>query len=233
MERLLIVNADDFGQSKGINRGILRTHLEGILTSASLMVRWPSAEDAARHAGTLDLGLHIDLGEWVFRDGKWISRYERVDLNDAGAVDAEVYYQLEEFRRLTGRSPTHIDSHQHVHLHEPVLSVARQVADELSVPLRACTPIVHYCGGFYGQSETGMPCPEAISLNAFIGLLAEVPLGVTELGCHPGEDPELNSTYCGERFQEVQVLCSWRAREALHKNGIRLATFAELAQTKA
>ena len=45
--RFLIVNADDFGQSSGINRGIITAHEKGIVTSASLMVRWPAAVEAA------------------------------------------------------------------------------------------------------------------------------------------------------------------------------------------
>ena len=44
--RSLIVNADDFGQSRGVNRGVIEAHERGIVTSASLMVRWPAAESA-------------------------------------------------------------------------------------------------------------------------------------------------------------------------------------------
>ena len=51
--RRLIVNADDFGQSAGINEGIIRCHERGIVTSASLMVRWPHAAAAAEYARTL------------------------------------------------------------------------------------------------------------------------------------------------------------------------------------
>ena len=62
-DRYLIVNADDFGQSDGVNRGIVRAHEGGIVTSASLMVRWPAAEEAAACARThlrLSVGLHLD-----------------------------------------------------------------------------------------------------------------------------------------------------------------------------
>jgi len=43
--RFLIVNADDFGQSPGINRGIIKAHADGIVTSVSLMVRWPASNN--------------------------------------------------------------------------------------------------------------------------------------------------------------------------------------------
>ena len=47
--RRLIVNADDFGQSPGVNRGIIEAHQHGIVTSASLMVSWPAAAEAAAY----------------------------------------------------------------------------------------------------------------------------------------------------------------------------------------
>jgi hypothetical protein len=77
--RHLIVNADDFGQSVGVNRGIIEAHERGIVTSASLMVRWPSAQEAAAYARShtsLSLGLHFDFGEWRYRDGNWWKLYE-------------------------------------------------------------------------------------------------------------------------------------------------------------
>jgi predicted glycoside hydrolase/deacetylase ChbG (UPF0249 family) len=66
--RYLIVNADDFGQSDGINQGVVKAYERGIVTSASLMVRWPTASAAAVYARAhpdLSLGLHIDLGEQI------------------------------------------------------------------------------------------------------------------------------------------------------------------------
>src|SRR6478609_7078242 len=82
-QRYLIVNADDFGMSTGINRAIARSHECGIVTSASLMVRWPAVAEAvamSRDLPELSLGLHVDLGEWAFRNGSWISLYEFVPL---------------------------------------------------------------------------------------------------------------------------------------------------------
>jgi predicted glycoside hydrolase/deacetylase ChbG (UPF0249 family) len=42
-----IVNGDDFGASRGINRGIVEAHCHGVLTSTSLMVNMPATEEAA------------------------------------------------------------------------------------------------------------------------------------------------------------------------------------------
>lgn len=86
--RHLIVNADDFGQSLGVNRGIIEAHERGIVTSASLMVRSPAAADAAAYSARrpkLSLGLHLDLGEWSYRGNRWVPLYEVVRVDDAEA----------------------------------------------------------------------------------------------------------------------------------------------------
>src|SRR6266566_9257613 len=96
-KRYLIVNADDFGQSAGVNRGIIEAHQSGIVTSASLMVRWPAAVEAAEYARNrpgLSLGLHLDFGEWVYRDRDWKPVYLVVQLDDARALCNEVSRQL-------------------------------------------------------------------------------------------------------------------------------------------
>lgn len=233
--RYLIVNADDFGLSEGVNRGIIRAHEQGIVTSASLMVRGPAAAEAARYAHThprLSIGLHLDLAEWVYRDGEWAPRYEVVPPDDEKAVTQEVSCQLEAFRRLLGTNPTHLDSHQHVHRQEPVLSILRQLAQELSVPLRSFSPQVQYCGDFYGQTGEGDPYPEGMSLAGLLKTLSNLPAGATELGCHPGEDENLESVYRLERKQEVKTLCDPGARAALGRLQINLCSFADLTQLK-
>jgi chitin disaccharide deacetylase len=234
--RYLMVNADDFGLSTGVNRGIIRACEQGMVTSASLMVRWPAATEAAVYARShsqLSIGLHIDLCEWVYVDETWRAAYEVVSLDNAELVAAEVARQLEAFRRLTGANPTHLDSHQHVHRSEPVHSVVLRLARELGVPLRGHDPEVRYCGDFYGQSNKGYPYPEGISLEALLKIIHELPPGYTELGCHPGDDPELNSTYRDERAAECRILCDPRIRTALATEQIVLCSFSDRAALKA
>src|SRR3712207_6710078 len=120
--RRLIVNGDDFGRTQGINRGARRAHEQGILTSASLMVRWPAAAEAAAYARgrpAMSLGRQLDLGEWGGRGGDGEAVYTVVRTEHAEAVADGVAGELGEFHRLVGRPPTHVDSHQRVHLREP------------------------------------------------------------------------------------------------------------------
>ena len=90
--KYLIVNADDFGQSAGVTRGIIEAHERGIVTSTSLLVRWPAATEAARYARAhpgLAVGLHLDFGEWVLDGGGWRQLYRTVDVHDLGQVRSE------------------------------------------------------------------------------------------------------------------------------------------------
>ncbi len=225
---LLIVNADDFGLSRGINAGIIRTIEDGIVTSTSLMVRGEFAAEAAEYANShpqLSVGLHIDLGEWQFLGGHWQPRYIVVPLDDERLVRNEIVRQLDEFRRLIGGDPTHIDSHQHVHREGLVLRVADDLANQLQIPLRHCNRAIRYCGDFYGQPYPGQSSPDAVSVEAFKRVIDTRPLGITELACHPGLDQDFESDYSVERQWEVNSLCSPDAKAATATQRVVLRSF--------
>jgi predicted glycoside hydrolase/deacetylase ChbG (UPF0249 family) len=228
-ERLLIVNADDLGLSPGVNAGIVRAHRHGIVTSASLMVRAAAAAEAltslAGHP-RLAVGLHLDIAEWQYENGEWRAAYERCPPEEAAAVEAECRGQLAAFRELAGRDPTHIDSHQHTHMSEPVASVAASLAAELEVPLRARG--IRYEGGFYGQSGKGEPYPAGITPEHLVELIEALQPGWTELGCHPGIGTDMQSSYASEREREVRALCDPQVKAALERGEVKLRSFAQL-----
>ena len=229
--RLLIVNADDLGMGPEVDAGILRAHDEGIVTSASLMVHGSSVAEGTRGAlqrPRLGLGLHVDLGEWALRAGTWHRVRGTVDLDDLEAVCAEVEAQVARFRRLTGRDPDHLDSHQHVHRDEPVRTAMRAIAAWLGVPLRHEGP-TRYCGAFYGQGRRGETLPAAISAAALAALLGDLRPGATELCCHPAAAPPETSAYAEERVAELRALCDPAAAAAVRRAGVRLVRFGDLA----
>jgi chitin disaccharide deacetylase len=231
--KYLIVNADDFGQSHGINRGIITAYRRGIVTSASLMVRWPAAAEASayarKHPG-LSVGLHVDLGEQIFRAGEWVSLYTVVPLQNETAVRDEISRQLGEFDRLVGHVPSHLDSHQNVHLREPIRAILIELAQRLGVPLRHCSPGITYRGNFYGQTADGTRLPDAISGDGLIQILETLPAGCTELGCHPAAQCDLYTMYRQERLEELKVLCDPRVRAAVMARGVELRSFADVAR---
>jgi predicted glycoside hydrolase/deacetylase ChbG (UPF0249 family) len=236
VERILIVNADDFGQSPGINRGVVSAHSQGIVTSASLMVRWPGAAEAADYARfntTLSLGLHVDFGEWEYHAETytWRPLHDVLPTHEVEFVAAELARQVVRFRALVGGDPTHLDSHQHAHREEPLRSCMVALAKRLGIPLRGLGPTVAYCGAFYGQSNQGYPYHAAIGVDGLQSLLRALPPGVTELGCHPGEMDDLPGMYRAERAIELRTLCDPLVRATLGDLAIRLRSFGNLDVT--
>jgi adenylyl-sulfate kinase len=232
-ERVLIVNADDFGLSRGVNAGVRKAHEKGIVTSAGLMVRGRAAGEAAEYARatpTLSLGLHVDLGEWEYRDGGWRERYHYFVKDDAPAARAEVRAQLEMFRGFVGRDPTHLDSHQHLHVGSVGALVLAEIGEELGVPVRLLTDGIRYVGNFYGQSDRGEPHPEGVSLATLLAIIRRLPPGTSEIGCHPATTVDFESVYGRERVLELETLCNPELRRALVAEGIELRSFSELAQ---
>lgn len=228
--RWVIINADDLGLSQGVNAGIITAHERGIVTSASLMVRRAGAEDAAQYARvhpSLSVGLHVDFGEWR-RDesGQWHKDPDATDTDDPRAVHAELLAQLDQFRRLTGRNPTHLDSHQHAHREGHAMNAVLEAGARLGVPVRHFCKEVSYCGNFYGQGPAGEAYPDLISPEALMALLRSLPQGITELACHPGDDPALESDYRDERRREMLALTDARIRLVLQQQGITLCSFA-------
>lgn len=140
-ERYLIVNADDFGFTEGINRGIVEAHERGILTAASLMANGPRFEHAvalARQCPTLDVGAHLSLvqGESLSRPGHRLPPTLGAMLRAllAGQLDPEEEFRAQ-LRRLVseGIQPSHVDTHKHTHLHPRVLEAVLRVAEEFGI----------------------------------------------------------------------------------------------------
>ena len=149
IRRKLIVVADDLGASEGVNTGIISSFLDGIVTSASLLVGMPFTDDGVKRAKDVDLplGLHLRLtegqpltrgplevglcdgGEFLpptkllFRLMKGGSRLEHV-------IQVEIRAQMNEFLMITSR-PDHINTHHHIHLHPLVLKQILYAAKDL------------------------------------------------------------------------------------------------------
>jgi len=196
-ERFLIVNADDLGMSAAVSEGIFAAHEGGIVTSASLMVRQsaaPAAAAALAEHPHLAVGLHLEAGEDCRR-------------------------QLERFRALVGREPTHLDSHKHVHETDPAFgAVAEALAAEIGVPLR--NRGIRYERRFYGRG--------AISVESLIRLIETLPPGWTEIGCHPAAGPVPGSSYDPERQIELATLRDPRVKNLLNVSDVHLCSFAQV-----
>lgn len=218
--KYLIVNADDFGASPGINRGILDAHHRGILTSASLLVDTPWSKEAAvmsRTAPGLSVGLHVAFDPEFCRAADL--RQMRRNLDE----------QLARFEELTGGPPTHLDAHHNVHRDSRLLPHFLNLARRHGVPLRDHSPVRCF-SQFYGQ-WAGESHPEQISVPSLVRMLeTNIEDGITEMTCHPGYlDSHLRSSYAAEREFELQTLCAPVLSQVLEKQSVQLTNYRELA----
>ena len=212
--RRLIVNADDFGFAAGVNEGIIEAHANGILTSTSLMVDRPAAEDAARLARAhpaLSVGLHYE------EDGP--------EIDEPGHAARTFAAQLARFRELTGAEPTHVDSHHHVHRSR--MSTFAPLVAPLGVPLRG-DGRVDYLGEFYGQPRRGVVELDHVRTPFLLELLSRdaVTARFTEVGCHPARvTDDLHSSYTSEREVELATLTEPDLRARIEELGLTLASY--------
>ncbi|NNE94993.1 MAG: ChbG/HpnK family deacetylase [Acidimicrobiales bacterium] len=222
--RRLIVNADDFGASEGINRGIITAHDEGIVTSTSLMVRMPATQHAAslgRERTSLSIGLHIDLtGEGTPAPA---------DINDPAACRNEIRAQVDSFTELMQRPPSHLDAHHNIYRRSHLEEVFVELADELGVPLREHCQ-VRYFPDFYGQWDDGETHLEWISPQNLTWMMDhKIGPGITELSCHPGYvDQALESPYHVEREAELRSLCDPAVVAHVHRSDFELCNYDDL-----
>jgi hopanoid biosynthesis associated protein HpnK len=146
----LIVNADDFGQTSGINRAVLELHQAGVLTSASLMANADATEEAIRIANatpTLGVGCHIVLtdgspmltsdqiptllsgsnGQFIPSLGGFVSSLFAGRIKSE-EIEAEAIAQIQHLQ-ASGVSIDHVDTHKHLHMFpsvlRPILGAAR------------------------------------------------------------------------------------------------------------
>ena len=142
--RRLIVNADDFGFTSGVNRAIVEAHTRGVVTSATLMANGPAFAEAAELARTLpqlSIGCHVVLidGNPVlapeqvssltdghsntvrFRDGlKTFAARAVAGHMSQEEIEAEATAQIRKLQSF-GIAVSHVDTHKHTHLFPRVL----------------------------------------------------------------------------------------------------------------
>ncbi len=245
--RTLIVNADDFGLTRGVSRGILEAGASGIVTSTTLIVNRPlepALVDELK-ASELGVGLHMNLTlgapvanpkrvpSLVDAEGTFV-RDAREAAKRASKDEAriELGTQIDEFRKIMGRFPTHLDTHHHIGRHEPILELVLDFARAIKVPVRSQDDGVRAAARrltlrtpdhFMGESG---PDPYW-SAERVLEHLASLPGGVTEFMTHPGyfDDDLAYSRYGKQRETELAGLTDPRAREAVAQEGIRLAHF--------
>ncbi|UOE53214.1 chitin disaccharide deacetylase [Cytobacillus oceanisediminis] len=219
----LIVNADDFGYSPGVNYGILHSHLYGIVNSATMMMNMPGTEQALAMASQypgLRTGVHLVLtcgkpllSHLITLTNKGGYFRSQADLDGISAEELELEWSAQIDRFIgAGLTPSHLDSHHHVHTREEFLPVVQSLSNKYDLPFRVNGVQVlegvksysHRClFDFYG---------DGIQEDYFSRLAEKAEDGETvEVMCHPAFADQLlmeGSSYNLMRIKELEILCS-------------------------
>ncbi len=273
--RRLIINADDFGFSVGVTDGILRAHQEGILTSTTLMAGMPDAQRAvglALDTPSLGVGMHLCLtqGAPLSKNlsaivdssnrfpptvGKLLARL-LINRRAVTEVEREWSNQIE-FALRSDLTPTHLDSHKHVH-HLPMLQpvilrlaqhhkiAAIRTAREYSLPGDPAPSLGYKLAAHLGRRLAtrantagihttdwffGLQYTGRFSQEVWQRLLANLPPGVGEVMVHPGYSEGLDAAatrLVAERKLELDALLAPNLKDELKRLGVERTTFAEL-----
>lgn len=252
MRRLLIVNADDFGLSRGQNYGIVEACRHGVVTSTTALVNGAAIDHAVALRAQLPelaVGLHfsLTLGKPIgsmpslTRDGqlgKWVWDLAAQNCLPLDEIADELARQYARFIALFGEPPTHIDSHHHVHMIAAIFPLVAAFAREKGVGLRvdrgeatrqgmtldALRSSDGFSSAFYG---------DAISSALFTAILDDAMArndASLEIMCHPAfvDKALMASNYCYPRLDELDVLTQPSLKWAIAERGFQPGNFRSL-----
>jgi len=281
--RELIVNADDFGISEGVNRGIIKSFQDGIVSDTSLMTNLPAFDSAvslAHHEPRLNVGIHLNLtcgkalsaphlvSSLVNKDGSFYSRrkflqklfLDRVSYSE---IAMEFTEQVEKVIR-SGLKPSHLDTHHHLHFYPAINKIVISIAQKYQIKRVRGSSTPFYKSFYWRGSMLFKPATYSGLLKLFalsnlgnksrktstgnhlstkevLGMgyipsgdyqkalsffLKKVPVGVSELVCHPGYvDDELKSfdKWVSMREEELNGLTSPETHSLIKDLDLHLA----------
>jgi chitin disaccharide deacetylase len=285
--RRLIVNADDFGLTCGVNRAIVQARTQGIVTSATLMANSLAFDEAVQLAKSdagWSVGCHIVLLDGrplcepsrvssliepknghAFRDG--VAGFAVRALTgriESEQVEAETTEQIRKLQS-NGLAVSHIDTHKHTHMFPAalggILRAARtcgitairnpfeMVAANFARAQRGLwkryaqvKTLRGLAGGFRrAVAKAGLRTPDGtlgivatghLNGSLFQNIADHMPEGTWEFVCHPGySDADLDrirTRLRRQREEELVLLTSPEARQALERRGIELISYKQL-----
>ena len=201
----LIVNADDFGYSFSVNRGIIEAHTIGIVTSTSVLVDSIAAHEAndLTQFKDLSIGLHFEL-------------------NEIKNVQMELKRQVTKFVSIVGREPDHIDTHKRHPTDDGIKEVLEDYAKHHNIPIRGFGRAKHI-GSFGINSGDSSLAQLKRSIN-------EATDENNEIMCHVGYSDDYlreHSSYSDLREKELESICSAEIGAYVVENGLELSSWRQ------
>lgn len=205
MSKYLIVNADDFGYSYGINKGIVEAITNGIVTSTSVMVDAIAADEAKdlTKFPDLSIGLHFELKEIL-------------------NVATELERQIEKFIAIVGKQPDHLDTHKRRTTDVGIKDVLEKHAKKYNVPVRSFN--AKHIDSFGINSDDTSVTRLKLSID-------EATEKYNELMTHCGYSDDYlreHSSYSDPREQELEAICAPTIKQFIDENGLELCNWRQL-----
>lgn len=239
----LIINADDFGYSNGVNYGIIDAYKNGIVRSTTIMAGMPGFDHAvelAKENKGLGVGVHLTLTCYkpvldnhktiVNKEGYFDRRLynkENIKNIDLEEIYSEFEAQIEKVKNA-GIEITHLDSHHHVHTIKELKPVIERILSKYKLPIRGgldyeidYDKIMNFNGSFYNEN---------INLNGFEKLLEE-DIEVLDIMSHPAYLDKLifeSSSYNTKRMDELELLTSDKVKDLIKEKGIELSNYRNI-----
>ena len=243
----LIMNADDFGLTKGVNLGIIQAFQKGIVRSTTLMVGMPAVEHAvqlSKENPALKVGVHLRLtagypeadgvSSLLGEDGRFQQQslfWDNQTMKPED-IEKELRTQIEHFLVLD-IPLSHLDGHHHCHKHPLVAPVVAKLAEDYGVPVRPCSHPIQYQGKRFGFSDAFYG--DQLSTQQLLNMIEPYKnqLQVLEMMAHPAivdEALENVSSYNNARAKELKILTDPTLPEALHNMGISITDYSCLQE---
>lgn len=246
----LLVNADDYGLSKGASLGIIKSMKEGIVRDTSILVNSPNFKECvaiAKENGINEMGIHLTLSfqkpvlsssevkTIVDEQGNFYRRITEVQKNFLiSEVEKELRAQMDKFSE-SGLKLNHIDGHHHFYVYnDDIYNLVIELAKEYNVPMRSCGHLfndklssngVESTDYFYGEFYD-----EKVNEDTIINILEKHKDEdcTLEIMSHPAivdDDLVKFTTYSYKRDKELSVLTSRRLLNYINENNIELISF--------
>lgn len=242
----LIINADDFGISRGANYGIIDSYKNGVVRSTSIMAGMPAFDHAVellksnKDLEGLGCGVHLTLSAYkpilnthttiVDKNGFFYKRIsEEIARNrfDPKEIYNEFSAQIQKVIN-NGIEITHLDSHHHVHTLRSLKPIMERLAIEYNLPIRGgllyeldYEKVVPYSGFFYDKT---------VSIDGFKKIEVNK-YEVLETMTHPAYLDSFimeNSSYNLKRMEELKILTSKELKDYIEESGIILCNFRDI-----
>lgn len=236
----LIVNGDDFGITKGVNRGILEAAKNGILTSTSVMIGRPYANEINefhQEVPNVGIGIHIEF------DKDLMDRCKNKENFDDREITDSIEEQIAKFKELTSFLPDHMDFHKVairpskdfvVDEITVFISPIEKISSKYKIPWRGMEEIKRidtFHGAIYDPETHKKSLMDVgrISPKYLIEILRNFKDGNYEMMTHPGyADKELVSSYYTEREIEIKTLSDTTVIEEIKRLNIQLVNYSQI-----